>query len=108
MNIDVGFKVSAAVIVLFLNGCANDTAYRLKDPATCIATNQFGESCTEAQASQNRAKFFQQCKEIGGTPQLKSQGLGLIHGIQCILPSGAVRDLYDEQYFKVYGVHVKN
>ena len=108
MILEIGYKIAFFVFAIALVGCANDTAYRMKDPATCIATNQFGESCTESQAAQNRAKYFQQCKEIGGTPQLKSQGLGLIHGIQCILPTGAVRDLYDEQFFKINGVHVKN
>jgi len=99
--------------LVFIFGCANDREYRLYNPKTCITTPLSSDGCSEEQASSNRARYFSACKNMGGTPSIRtlpSTALGKqpILGIDCLMPNGAIRDLYGEQFKKDTGEELSN
>ena len=91
------------IVIILLSGCVNDGSYRSFDPKTCITTPLTNSGCTEVEASTNRAKFFDQCKNLGGTPSMRtfpSNAIGKqpILGVDCLTPDGQIRDLYGEKF----------
>ena len=89
--------------ITLIGGCANDRDYRIFDPNTCITTSLTNSGCTEAEASANRAKFFAQCKNLGGTPSMRTFPSTAISkppilGVDCLMPDGQIRDLYGEKF----------
>jgi hypothetical protein len=99
---------------VFIFGCANDREYRLYNPKTCITTLSSPDGCSEEQANLNRAKYFLNCKNTGGTPSLRTapltslDGKQPILGINCLMPNGEIRDLYGEQFKKDTGEELSN
>lgn len=90
--------LSLLLIPVLLLGCANDGQYRTYDPSSCITTNSQLNSCTDEQASVNRSRLFQQCKELGGTPQMRLFAARAVVGANCLMPNGQIRDLYAEKF----------
>ena len=101
-------KILIVSFIFTLTGCANDTAYRMRDKSTCISIGIAG--CTEKEASANRVVFYAQCKSLNGTPSLRVIDLAptLVTGFNCLLPDGSVRDLYAEKFEKDTGMKLSN
>lgn len=96
--------------VVMLSGCANDIEYRYIDPNSCISTRDISSSCTEDQAKMNRSKLFDQCKKLGGVPNIKQPfpQSQLFLGVNCLMPDGSVRDLYGEKFKQDTGLDLYN
>jgi hypothetical protein len=114
MNKIILTTATVFVGAFILSGCASDgTGYRSVDPNTCITTPLISSGCTESQASVNRAKFFAQCKNMDGTPSMRtfpnaSLGKEPILGVNCLMPDGTIRDLYGEKFKETTGKELIN
>lgn len=91
-------KLTLLVFIPILISCVADAGYRSTDPKTCITSTPLSNSCSEEEASLNRSKLFKQCKDLGGNPQLRLFHDKIILGINCLMPTGEIRDLYKEKF----------
>jgi len=100
------------ITTLLLFGCVNDFSYRFENPDTCITVSKYSSaSCTEDQAKVNRAKLFKQCKDLGGTPAIRSEENMLVYrifGVQCLMPDGSIKDIYGEKFKRDTGQDLFN
>ena len=58
-----------------------------------------------------RAKLFKQCKDLGGTPAIRSEENMLVYrifGVQCLMPDGSIKDIYGEKFKRDTGQDLFN